>query len=543
MNVKKYMTLPKTNRTSIKAWPVLAMALIFLIGCGGKGRLASQPEESRSRTAQPMSARGYNHFVNANLLELFGLYPDALKEYKNALRYFPESPTIRTDYARLLFRLQRTAEALEQALLIEPKTSDINLLIGDCYRLKEQPDLAMKYYGLSIELDPDNINAYWYMAGYYRQAGKSDSAINIYYQLARLSDTYRIWQELGTMLGQNKRYKEALDAYNKSIELNSGKNNINSYLGLATTYDALDSLERAEETYEKAVELDPYDVTIFRHMQAMYIGRGEARKAITASEKLVSLVPSDWVTQRRLGVLLYSDGQLDRADSLFESRIEFGDENILNYFYRGRIAFEEKRFTEASSFLRQTIRKDSSFADGWLNLGFVYRELDSLDKSIEILRRGVEFCADDKDKTRLLFALGASLERAGQFYEAVTVFRELIRINSEHAPALNYLGYMLADRGEQLTYALELIEKAMAISPDNGAYIDSYGWVYYRMGNFDLALTELQKAASLINSDPIIFEHLGDVYKALGNNEKALRYYNRALEIDPDSLILEEKLR
>jgi len=88
-----------------------------------------------------------------------------------------------------------------------------------------------------------------------------------------------------------------------------------------------------------------------------------------------------------------------------------------------------------------------------------------------------------------------------------------------------------------------LIEKAMAISPDNGAYIDSYGWVYYRMGNFDLALTELQKAASLINSDPIIFEHLGDVYKALGNNEKALRYYNRALEIDPDSLILEEKLR
>jgi tetratricopeptide (TPR) repeat protein len=537
------MTLPNTNRILIKAWPVLVVALIFLIGCGGKGRFVPEPEESRSRTARPMSARGYNHFVNANLLELFGLYPDALKEYKNALRYFPKSPTIRTDYARLLFRLQRIPEALEQALLIEPKTSDVSLLIGDCYRLKEQPDLAMEYYGLSIELDPDNINAYWYMAGYYRQTGKSDSAINIYYQLARLSDTYRIWQELGTMLGQNKRYKEALDAYNKSIDLNSGKNNINSYLGLATTYDALDSLERAEEAYEKAVELDPYDVRIFRHMQAMYIGRGEAGKAITASEKLVSLVPSDWVAQRRLGVLLYSDGRLERADSLFGSRIEFGDENILNFFYRGRIALEQERFTEASDFLHQTIRKDSSFADGWLNLGFVYRELDSLDKAVEVLRRGIGFCADDKDKTRLLFSLGAVLERIGQFYEAVTVFRELININSEHAPALNYLGYMLADRGEQLAYALELIERAIAISPDNGAYIDSYGWVHYKLGNYDLALTELERAANLINGDPVIFEHLGDVYKALGNNEEALQYYNRALELDPDSLILEEKFK
>jgi tetratricopeptide (TPR) repeat protein len=499
-------------------------------------------DETRPEKAEkPISARGYNHFINANLLELFGAYQDALKEYDNALRYFPESVTIRTDYARLLFRLQRIDDALEQALQIEPKNSDINLLIGDCYRLLQDPDIAMIYYGRAVEQDPENINAFWYMAGYYEQSGKPDSAIEVFYELARLSDTYRIWQELGRMLGQKERYDEALVAFKKSIELNSEKNNINGYLGLATTYDALDSLEKAEEAYNTAITLDPYDVRIFRHMMDMFIYRQDLEKAIRASEKVVALVPSDWVAQRRFGILLYSDGQLERADSLFKNRIEFGDKNPLNYLYRGRIAFEEEKYDSAVEAFNAAISIDSAFIEAWLNLSYVYRQLDSLDQTIQVLKQAASFAASLEDSTRILFPLGATLERNGSFYDAVTVFQEIIKANADHAPALNYLGYMLADRGEQLTYALELIEKAIALEPENGAYIDSYGWVHYRLGNFDLALSELQRAANLVNSDPVVFEHIGDVYRALGNREEALRYYNRALEIEPESFDLKEK--
>jgi tetratricopeptide (TPR) repeat protein len=151
-----------------------AAALLFAVnGCGGKSHLVETPEIRRSAD-EPISPIGYNHFVNANLLEIFGAHGEALREYEKALNFFPNSVTIRTDYARLLFRTSRTPEALEQALQIEPKNSDVYLLIGDCYRLQDILESAAENYRRSIELDPENVNAYWYLAGYYRQIDQPD---------------------------------------------------------------------------------------------------------------------------------------------------------------------------------------------------------------------------------------------------------------------------------------------------------------------------------------------------------------------------------
>ncbi len=522
---------------------VCLLCLSLLLGCSGTRRPVPVEEKRSDTSMEKISPRGYNHFVNATTLELFGYTEDALKEYARALVYFPDSPTIRTDYARLLFRSHRIPEALEQARKIEPKTSDVHLLLGDCYRLTGQNDMAMFHYREAVALDTENINAYWYLAGYYREHAKPDSAIEMYYELARLSDSYRIYQELGTLLGQNRRYEEALDAFRRAIVLDADNDNVTAWLGLAATYDAMDSLAAAERALDEAVKIDKYDVRIFRQMLAMYLDRQDLAKSIEASEKLVSLVPSDWVAQRRLGVLLYSDGQLDRSDSLFAERIEFGDDNVLNLFYRGRIAFEQGRLDDALDWFRTVTSEEPVFIDGWLNLGFVYRELDRIDTSIDILMQGVDVAVETEDKTRMLFALGAAQERGDRFHDAVETFKTLIEIDSAHAPALNYLGYMLADNDQQLSYALELIERAIALAPDNGAYIDSYGWVHFKLGNYQEALAELQRAAELIDTDAVIFEHLGDVHNALGNDIEAEKYYRRALEINPDSLDIEEKLK
>ncbi len=521
---------------------ILAAAGMFFAGCGGRGRLPA-PDEGGTDRGQVIPEEGYNHFVNASLLELLGAYDQAANEYEKALKFFPASPSVRTDYARLLFRSQRAPEALQVATPIEPKTSEIYLLIGDCHRLSGDQEAAVENYRKAVALDSTNINAYWYIAAYFRQTEQIDSAIAAYYHLARLSETFRIWQELGTMLGRSGRYQEALDVFRWAVALNSEKGNINSYLGLAATYDAMDSLTQAEAALQQAVSLDPYDVRIFRQMMAMYLGRRDTKKAIAACERVVALVPTDWVAQRRLGVLLYSDSQLDRADSLFHSRLDFGDDNSLNYFYLGRVAVERNRLPEAKELFTTVTQKESSFADGWLNLGFVCRELDSVGRAIEIFEQGLQNCPEKDDQTRLLFSLGSAQERNGQFEGAVASFQKLLVIDSVHAPALNYLGYMLADRGEQLTYATQLIERALKISPDNGAYIDSYAWVQFKLGNLELALTELKKAAELITGDAVIYEHLGDIYRAMGNDSEATRNYQHALEIDPGNAQIQEKLK
>lgn len=521
----------------------VAVALLLAAGCGFFGKKPAGISEGPVTAQREADSEGFNHFVNANLLEIFGTPSQAAGEYEKALKAFPTSVTLRTDYARLLFRSQRPQDALRHALMVAPKSSEIYLLIGDCYRLQNSPEQAIGYYREAVALDSNNINAYWYLAGYYRQASKEDSAISAYYSLARLSETYLIWHELGALLGKNGRFREAVDAFKTSIDLNSDKSNMSAYLGLAAAYDALDSTAWAEQVLNQSAMLDSSDIRVYRQMLAFHMERQNITGAIAAAEKMVALAPSDWVAQRRLGILLYSDNRLVRADSLFRSRIEFGDDNILNYFYMGRIAVENQKYDEATDMFLEVTAKDPLFIDGWLNLGYAYRQRDSLDAAIGIFNQGLNHAVDKEDRIRLLFALGSAYERQSQFEKAVQAFQEIILIDSNHAPSLNYLGYMLADRGVQLQYALELLERAITLSPDNGAYIDSYAWVQFRLGKYDLALLELKKAAGLIQNDPTIFEHLGDVYRALGNEQEAVSNYRRSLEIDPQNKGIEEKLK
>ncbi|HXO29984.1 MAG TPA: tetratricopeptide repeat protein [Thermoanaerobaculia bacterium] len=130
------------------------------------------------------------------------------------------------------------------------------------------------------------------------------------------------------------------------------------------------------------------------------------------------------------------------------------------------------------------------------------------------------------------FLLGAAYERSGKREQAVAEFRRLLDADPEYHAALNYLGYMFAERGEHLDEAQKLIEKAVALEPDNGAYVDSLGWVYYRLGRFEQARATLERATRLETADGTVQEHLGDVYGAMGQRDRAGEAYRRAIALE-----------
>ena len=161
----------------------------------------------------------------------------------------------------------------------------------------------------------------------------------------------------------------------------------------------------------------------------------------------------------------------------------------------------------------------------------------------------------------VLFDLGRSLERAGQFDRAVAMFQRLLALDQDHADASNYLGYMLAERGERLTEAKKLIERALKIDPENGAYLDSLGWVYYQLKQYENAARWLDRALAveeetLRQTDPnspivdglrenlaVIHEHAGDAAQKMGDFSRASHHYERAIEFDPDNQTLREKFK
>ena len=161
-----------------------------------------------------------------------------------------------------------------------------------------------------------------------------------------------------------------------------------------------------------------------------------------------------------------------------------------------------------------------------------YHRLERYEASIAPLER---LLARQPATAPVAFLLGAAHEREGERGEAESAFRRALEIEPGFHPALNYLGYMLAEKGERLEEALGLVRRAVALEPDNGAYVDSLGWAHFQLGQYQEALSYLERAARLEPGDATIYEHLADTYRALGRDDDALQLYRRALALDDEN--------
>lgn len=290
-----------------------------------------------------------------------------------------------------------------------------------------------------------------------------------------------------------------------------------------------------------AVRSDSNDVVTRRDISDLYFRMDSIPQAVAHARKASELAPFDRRLSRRLGAFYFGADSLRLADSVLSSVIKSGEETPFDHYYLGRIAAVREEYTVALEHFKWVANIADTMPESWIDIGSVYRRMQQPEQEIETYRQALGHMRDDSAMFRMLFVLGAAYERNGQLDLATTTFEELIAKSPNNAAALNYLGYMLADKGQRLEYARDLIERAVKISPDNAAYLDSFGWVYYRLGKYPDALEHLKKASTL-TSDAVIFDHLGDVYSATGNKDEARRWWQKALELDPKNAGLQEKL-
>jgi tetratricopeptide (TPR) repeat protein len=159
------------------------------------------------------------------------------------------------------------------------------------------------------------------------------------------------------------------------------------------------------------------------------------------------------------------------------------------------------------------------------------------------------------DEANALFYLGSCYEQASRaqqnanyFARAVETFKRLISLQPEDAFALNYLGYMYAEKGIHLQEAVELLLRAIEIDPDNSAFLDSLGWAYFRLGEYDQAEHYLARALQYVDGDDgeeqaVILDHAGDIAAAQGKKNAANKHWQRALELDPNNDAVRGKLK
>ncbi len=138
------------------------------------------------------------------------------------------------------------------------------------------------------------------------------------------------------------------------------------------------------------------------------------------------------------------------------------------------------------------------------------------------------------DAPEVQFAYAAALERSGAWDGAVAEFKKLLAKQPDNAAALNYLGYMFADKGVHLDEARGMLIKAVQLDPSSGAFQDSLGWVYFRLGDLDQAEKYLAEAGRLDPFDASVKEHVGDLLRARGDMNRAAEAYRQALANHPE---------
>ncbi len=294
------------------------------------------------------------------------------------------------------------------------------------------------------------------------------------------------------------------------------------------------------------------------------------RKSGSASRELSMLLP-------HLGFAYQETKQYDKAIATFQEARTLApdDPSIVGYLVQANLA--AKRYTQAASLahdaragqpddLRLARLESQALVDGGkaeqgvkLFEEFAGRHGDdptvslALSQVYEDAKRGADAVKALEDArtrfprdTSISFQLGAVLDHQKRFDEAEAAFRTTIEMDPEHAAALNYLGYMLAERGVRLDESVAYLKRALAIEPDNGAYLDSIGWAYFKADNLPLAEDNLRRAADQLRSNSVIQDHYGDVLARLERYADAIAAWTRALDGDGDSIDrrdIEKKIR
>jgi tetratricopeptide (TPR) repeat protein len=197
---------------------------------------------------------------------------------------------------------------------------------------------------------------------------------------------------------------------------------------------------------------------------------------------------------------------------------------------------------KAFALYQQAIDADGSDADTHIAFAGLLLEAKEFKRAETVLTAAR---ARFPDETSIPFQLGAVFEEQARYEDAERAFRDALLIDPKHAPSLNYLGYMLAERGRKLDEAVKLLHEAVDLDPYNGSYLDSLGWAYFKRGAFDKAKTYLMRAGDQLPRNSVIQDHVGDLLFATSDRAGAVAAWQRALDGDGRSIerhVIEQKI-
>lgn len=422
---------------------------------------------------------------SAKLYGALGTAYEQRKDYKDAIEAFRKAVMLDRDnldairgLAENLMNDGQYDAALDQYKVIvdsNPEDAQTYVRMSEIYRHEGKYDQALESLKKADALVPDMAAVAYNMAAIYEAQGRYDDAIKLLQDLLKKTDSNQqddrnnraiFLERLGTIYRDQENYPAAVDTFHKLVALGGDENIRAGYQEIIDTYRDAKQWPQATAVAKEAVQKLPNDHDMRMVLDAQLADTGEVDSAVADIRSMLKGGPDDRDVYLRLGII--------------ESRA--------------------KQWKAAA---------------------------DDLDKAEQL-------SAKADDKAYVWFLRGDLLQRQKLYDQADTEFRKVLAAlppsDPQVAATLNYLGYMNADRGVKLDESLTFIKQALLSEPSNGAYLDSLGWAYFKLGKYDLAEENLTKAAVHMGSDPTVQQHLGDLYQKTGRLKMAAAHWERAVE-------------
>ena len=478
--------------------------------------------------------------------QLYGLNHDTVKaeqQFQLAQAIDPNSEEVVLSMARLYTEqgdLPKAAKEISDVPM-EDRSARMDFALGGIYDQLKQPKKAAEAYQAAVDQDPDNADAKRALAGALQASGQMDAAAKIYGQLvgADPQDAQALIRE-ADIERQQGHYEQALTTLKKAEALVS--DNLELSYDEALDFDALGRFDDAIKTLKAALassaspngtyqdadrsnralfldrlgivdrEAGKYDDAVAAYKQMTALGgdfqaRGDDdivdayrdahqwAAALNAAKTAAAALPTNTDVQLTYARQLGDNGQLEQGIKLVEAQLKGTPED--------RDVFV-------------TMADMQSRAEHWKQAS------EALDKAEALATK-------PEDKLFIYYFRGSIAEREKLYDQADTDFQKGLAIDPNSAAIENDYGYMLAQRGVKLDQATGMLQKAVHFDPQNGAYLDSLAWAYFKQGEYAMAEDTERKAVLRLPGDPSVLAHLGEIYAHNGKLSLAVTEWERSL--------------
>jgi tetratricopeptide (TPR) repeat protein len=462
-------------------------------------------DENRAREAATLLEGVLKRVPTGRLQDLLGDsyiqlhdFPNAELAYRKAIELEPEDQEHHRGLAQALAGEEKYEDALaEYKRLSEAEADDPDnyLRIAEMDRHLHRLDDAEKNILLAKERAPGNLEVVYSEAMIYEAEGRFEDAVRV------LSSAVTNLKSQTTAAPSNRR-------------------------SLAILYEQLGRLY---------TEIDNYSAAVNTFSELAHLGDEEARRA-------AMLTTSTYISARDI------PHALETVQKGLTAYPQDRDLRLTN----ARVLGLKGDADQATTLLRAMLTRSAQDVEIYLDLAQVYQQNRRYVDAETALREGEPVATRNSYREMIWFMLGEVYDKEGKPVQAEEQFKKVLAQHPRNAQVLNYYGYMLAERGDRLPEATDLIKRALAEDPENGSYMDSLGWAYYKQDRLAEAEDSLRQAAAKEHNDPTILEHLGDVYFKRGKLDLAAAQWDRALtewhkqmptDVEPDKIAaLEVKL-